>query len=194
MMTKSTEINCGAQGMLLKEPDARWGETCRLVRPATEYGLEFLALAYELQRAGAGGMAEPMRELPAYIQRANDHEQGLNLPAEHVPCSEFWLRRDDGIIVGLAELRHDLTAKLKERGGHIGYAIRPSARGKGCGTTILRLMLAEASRLGLGRVLVTCDSSNLPSARVIQKNGGRREKQTVCRNTGALVSHYWIDL
>jgi Acetyltransferase (GNAT) domain len=61
---------------------------------------------------------------------------------------------------------------LLRAGGHIGYGIRPSARGRGLATWALRSVLVRAPALGLGKVLVTCGDSNLASARVIEKAGG----------------------
>ena len=60
---------------------------------------------------------------------------------------------------------------LERYGGHIGYGVRYSEWNKGFGTLMLRLALAEAKRIGLSRVLITCDDSNIGSARVMEKNG-----------------------
>jgi predicted acetyltransferase len=83
---------------------------------------------------------------------------------------------------------------MKE-GGHIGYTVRPSDRRKGYGSTLCRLMLEEAwSRLGLRRVLITCDTDNVGSARIIQKNGGVFESEVRSDHSGKRVSRYWVDL
>jgi predicted acetyltransferase len=59
---------------------------------------------------------------------------------------------------------------------------------------ILRLTLEEARRLDLGRVLLTCDSDNVASAKIIEKNGGGLQDQSASKRTGKLISRYWIDL
>lgn len=53
-----------------------------------------------------------------------------------------------------------------------GYDIRPSALGRGLGTTILRLTLQRAAARGLPMVLLTCDADNVASRRVIENNRG----------------------
>src|SRR5699024_10077069 len=45
---------------------------------------------------------------------------------------------DDDKIIGAANIRHNLNEKLKVIGGHVGYGIRNSYRGKGFGNKILK--------------------------------------------------------
>lgn len=100
-----------------------------------------------------------------------DHERGENLPDGRVACTTRWIDQD-GEIVGTINLRHELTDYLLQVGGHIGYAVRPTARGRGVATAALQLILAEARRLGVNPVLVTCEADNTASARTIERCGG----------------------
>ncbi|HLL72624.1 MAG TPA: GNAT family N-acetyltransferase [Pyrinomonadaceae bacterium] len=95
---------------------------------------------------------------------------------------------------GTARLRHQLTPALEHEGGHIGYDIRPSARRRGFGTLILALTLERARILGLARALLTCDTDNTASARIIERNGGALAARVVSNRTGKLISQYWIEL
>ncbi|QNE22228.1 GNAT family N-acetyltransferase [Kribbella qitaiheensis] len=79
---------------------------------------------------------------------------------------------EDGKYLGAVTLLHTLTDKLLEGGGHIGYSVRPSARGRGLATWALGRVLEVAREQGMDRVLVTCDEDNLASARTIERNGG----------------------
>lgn len=56
--------------------------------------------------------------------------------------------------------------------GHIGFAVVPWKRGKGCATEALRLILPEARVRGLAYVELTAQEDNLASRRVIEANGG----------------------
>lgn len=56
--------------------------------------------------------------------------------------------------------------------GHIGYAVVPWKEGRGYATQALRLMLDDAKREGLRYVYLTAQPGNVPSRRVIEKNGG----------------------
>ena len=56
---------------------------------------------------------------------------------------------------------------------HIGYAVKPSERKKGYGTEMLRLGLLKAKKIGIKKVIMNCNIDNLPSKKIIEKNGGR---------------------
>lgn len=171
--------------------------TLTLVRPTLELREAFLALVQEFHDAGEGyftGLSsQGAVDFPAYLQRLRDAETDDRLPSGLVPQSTFWLVRD-GEVIGVSSLRHRLTPLLKIEGGHIGYMIRPSERRKGYGTLILALMLAECRTRGYRRVMVTCNTDNIGSARIIQKNGGEFEGEAPSPTTGILVSRYWIHL
>ena len=59
---------------------------------------------------------------------------------------------------------------------------------------MVKLVLEKAKELGLERVLITCDKDNMASARVIQKNGGKLESESISKQTGKLKQRYWIEL
>jgi predicted acetyltransferase len=97
-------------------------------------------------------------------------------PAGWVTGTYLWVVDDDQ-VVGRISLRHALTPWLVEVGGHIGYAVRPTARRRGVATRALALMLPVAAARGLDQVLVTCDTTNTASRKVIEANGGVLEDE-----------------
>ena len=121
------------------------------------------------------------------------------------PDRVLWLVHD-GEYIGQTSIRPELcTPYLLTYGGHIGYSIRPSRRCRGYGKAILALTLAVSRELGLRRVLVTCDSDNIGSRKIIEHNGGqfesamampsqtfRAEGRTPVQRIEKL--RYWIDL
>lgn len=92
-------------------------------------------------------------------------------PTGWVTGTYLWMVDDDE-VVGRISLRHALTPWLLEVAGHIGYAVRPTARRQGHATRALGLMLPVAADHGLTDVLVTCDEDNVGSRAVIEANGG----------------------
>jgi predicted acetyltransferase len=129
------------------------------------------------------------------VRNACDHAKSIGLPEGWVPAHTYWLIRDDRTIVGVVNLRHELTPFLEKEGGHIGYAVRPSERRKGYATQMLNMTLSEARRLRMKRVLITCDKNNVASARVIQKNGGMLENEVATGQQGCeITQRYWIEL
>lgn len=113
---------------------------------------------------------------------------------ELVPNSVFFLLDEErDRLLGAADVRHYLNEDLLLCGGHIGDGIRPSERRKGYGTELLRLALEECRKLGIDRALVTCNKSNVGSAKAIQRNGGVLENEVV-NEAGEIEQRYWITL
>ena len=110
-----------------------------------------------------------------------------------VPDSTFFcLDTDRNIFVGAINIRHYLNEELLYTGGHIGDGIRPSERRKGYATAMIGLGLEECRKLGITKVLMTCDKDNIGSARSIMNNGGVLENEVM--EDGVLEQRYWITL
>ena len=101
--------------------------------------------------------------------------------------------RDRLLGNGAVNIRHYLNDSLLKEGGHIGDGIRPSERRKGYATEMIRLALTECKKLGIEKVLMTCDKDNIGSARSIIKNGGILENEFV-NSEGNIEQRYWISL
>ncbi len=114
---------------------------------------------------------------------------------ERVPETLLWYVEGDEFLGSIA-VRHWLNPVLEQWGGHIGYAVRPSARGKGYATAMLAGMLDHVrANLPLTRVTLTAVQENHASNRVIRKNGGVLEKAIPHPwHEGAIGNRYWIEL
>jgi predicted acetyltransferase len=133
----------------------------------------------------------PCQPFSALVNRFVAESQGVGLPEGFVANSTYWLVRRDRIL-GVSNLRHSLTPALTQCGGHIGYGMRPSARGKGAGKELLRQTLLRARLIGISRVLLTCATENLASRGVILANGGVLENEVLDPQTGRPTLRYWI--
>lgn len=163
----------------------------RLVPPTTQVRASFVTAMIEFRAEGRGGphdhtmVGSEMREhgerwsTPRGFQefvvwlRAQALEESPRRPG-HVPATTLWWVDGDQYLGRLA-IRHRLTPALREIGGHIGYDVRPSARRRGHATAMLRDALPVARELGIDRALITCDTDNVASWKVIERNGGRLE-------------------
>ncbi|GGL09939.1 GNAT family N-acetyltransferase [Mangrovihabitans endophyticus] len=93
---------------------------------------------------------------------------------------------EDGEVLGGIGLRHHLDDEV----GHVGYGVRPSARGRGLATWALAEVRAEARAVGLDRLLAVCFADNIASMRTIERNGGVLEG--VRETEHGRVRRYWL--
>src|SRR5687767_14152552 len=145
----------------------------QLVEPESLYKTAILAAVAEMQAIGewdispdafAARFDDMLREIAA----AKDPSTA---PPGVLPYEDFWLMEGD-IWIGLLTLRSEINEQFLHSGGHIGYVIRPTKRGQGYGTALLRLGLDKARERGLSRVLITCDETNTASRKIIEANSG----------------------
>jgi predicted acetyltransferase len=106
-----------------------------------------------------------------FLTKNYEYSKGMNLRPNFVPQTIYFLFVD-GQPVGYGKLRHYLNEALKEHGGHIGYTIRPSERGKGYGNVILAEIVKKAQEMNIREVLLTCNEGNFRSRKVIEHNKG----------------------
>ena len=74
--------------------------------------------------------------------------------------------------VGEVGIRTTLNDYWVNQGSQIFYKIRSNSRGMGYGNLILKLALNEAKKLGFKKVRINCNDNNIPSKKIIIKNGG----------------------
>jgi len=171
-----------------------------LIEPTTRLRESWLAARDEwgrgVHQAGSGLHADDDVDstdgFAAWVSRLlREADQSIPAGDGRVHATYWWIAEDDSYL-GAITLRHALNDFLLRAGGHVGYGVRPSARGRGLAAWALRSVLPHARALGLDRVLVTCEDSNLASARTIEKAGGVLEdvRETELGST----RRYWITL
>ncbi len=172
------------------------GPMSQLVRPSVDYKDSFIeatrefapdddTLLYEREHA--------VRDFEGFVVSVRSWAKGEMLPRGWVASTTFWLVDGDDYI-GSTNIRHELTDWLLRFGGHIGYTIRPSRRQEGYGTLICRLALDQAQKIGLKRVLITCDADNTGSRKVIEANGGLFEDEIPQPDRDVPKRRYWFEL
>ena len=112
-----------------------------------------------------------------------------------VPGKTFLLiRKDDNKIVGTINIRWNLSEKMLKFGGHIGYGIRPTERRKGYNKIQLYLVLSEAQKLNLDKVMLDCSVDNLGSDKTIKALGGILERCELDESDNTMTNVYWINV
>ena len=173
-------------------PDVERGARSGDVRKVDDLSLELVGQVTN-SPAGVTPATSIQYGYLAYLRGLSDGAPGLGLPPGRAAYSTFWLASGRRLL-GRSTIRHHLTPALEYEGGHVGYDIRPSERRKGYGTLILKLTLEKARELGLQRVMLSCDTDNVGSAKVIEKHGGVLQDQAVSQRSGKQISRYWVEL
>jgi predicted acetyltransferase len=165
-----------------------------LLRPTINLTTQVHSYKTELLESGT--------TLPISLEKAEDSDNWLDflnrnergeISGEIPTTFLLAVRKVGSKVVGHVSIRHHINDEYFSRfGGHIGYAVRPTEQRKGYGSEILRLTLSEIAKLGLQKVLITCDSINVASAKIIKANGGKYESEV--NNNGILKQRYWIEI
>lgn len=168
-----------------------------LVKPSRKFEAEYQAMVAEFLATDEpwfNNFELAREDFPAFVREMEDEARGVGLPPDTVPQQTYWLVAEEGAaIVAEIRLRPQLTPPFERHHGHIGYNTRPSRRGKGYATAALALVLEEARRQGLARVMLTVEGENPASIRVIEKNGGKLEAHWTEPDSGEAIACYWIE-
>lgn len=87
---------------------------------------------------------------------------------------QLWWIVENGKVLGGIALRAADDERV-HRFGHIGYGVRPSARGRGVATWALREVLARAAASGIDPVLAFCRADNAGSIATLEHHGAKLE-------------------
>jgi predicted acetyltransferase len=169
----------------------------KLLKPSVEFKDSYIAALREFQKEGLPWVMhldpeELSKNFSTFVEKENSKMTAWTKDAP-VPQTELWAILD-GEYVGRIAIRHELNEDLKIMGGHIGYDTRPSFRGRGIASAMLREALPVAKSLGISEALLTCNDNNLASIRIIEKNGGELRETKLQYSGGPMKRYYWIKL
>lgn len=157
-----------------------------LARPSFALRDEFTRFVAEFDQAGEGHFVhEPVLDelgFEAYVDWLAAGEAG-GLGDDFVPWSAYWLLQPQPLhVLAVGSLRHRLNPTMAERGGHIGYRVRPSARGRGLAKLLLGELLLAATERGICPVMAVCHDDNPASAAVLLALGAVEYEPTSAGN------------
>ncbi len=159
---------------------------------AIQYINEFYANNSNIN--GAGGLHRFLNDYEGWLKKLEDDYTCV--PNEdRVPARTYFLvRESDNKIIGMSNIRLALNERLKRSGGHIGYAIRPSERGKGLNKINLYLALKVCDEYNIDTVLMDADIKNPASWKTMEALGGVRAKEYYESLLNTVVVDYNIDV
>ena len=176
----------------------------KLIEPCPEYADEVWAFRAEILEKDAdnedrfaGCMSLnscSSAEEWIHICELRKSEETCGEVGTEVPSTTYLaIRQSDNRLVGIIDLRHHINHPiLGTWGGHCGYSVRPSERGKGYAKEMLRLNVKNAGKRGIEKMLVTCDSDNTASEKTILANSGVFE--STINVDGTEMKRYWINV
>ena len=162
-----------------------------LEAPSADLRAAFLDMAADFAAHGEPRYVDASQDFDRFLRRIASEAQDQCWRRAEFPVTD-WLV-SDGRLLGCSRLRHRLTPELAYQGGHVGYDIRPSARGRGFGTSLLSLTKERAAAMGIDRLRITCDVDNTASIRVIEKNGGVLDAVVPSRTRDKMICQYWVE-
>lgn len=179
-------------------------DVINLIEPNAEYADEIWEFRQEIlnsdaedenQFAGCGSLDKSTSaEEWIHICTLRKSAETCNKVGTTVPSHMYLaVRKNDNRVVGIIDLRHHIDHPiLGTWGGHCGYSVRPSERGKGYAKEMLRLNILNAKALGIPKLLITCDANNTASEKTILTNGGVYEKTIDVDECP--IKRYWISV
>ena len=136
---------------------------------------------------------KPGDDFRAHLRRLKQDKYGVDLPAGRVAHSMLY-GVVDGAIVGRVSIRHDLNEYLRRRGGHVGYGVAPAFRRRGYASEMFRQALDYCRGIGLHRVMITCDDTNVGSWKILENAGAELAEKFHDDETKSLARRYWLDV
>ena len=167
----------------------------RYAYKAADYIQEFYDYSSEINGTGSLQHFLKQADYKLWLKKVMDDLDIANLKDNRVPAyTYFYVREEDDQIVGMINIRLVLNDFFRTEGGHIGYSIRPTERGKHYGSQMLREGLAICKMLRIHDVIVTCDKDNPASAGVIRNCGGELDEEFYSDTFKTIVQRYIIHL
>lgn len=174
-------------------------EKLKLTEPTMEYAGEILSFRQEFLDCGDSmdgcGSLRRFDRAEDWLYEVERCKKRETVPPNWVPSTQFiCIRERDGKMVGVIQVRHELSDFLRNYAGHIGYSVRPSERRRGYAAWMLKSVLPYCKSLGISDVMVSCLKDNEASRRTILKNGGIYSETVHEPKEDVMLEKYWIHI
>jgi len=172
-------------------------EELELIFPTEQYREQIEKYKQDMLDAGSsmdGCGSLRNDDFDTWLKKCKDWRVGKNLPEGFVPSTQYiCIRKTDNKIIGMFQIRHELSDFLMNYGGHAGDSVAVDERNKGYGKKLLALGLEKCKELGIKKVLLTCKDTNTASRKCILANGGQYEDTRSLESEKINLERYWIE-
>lgn len=171
----------------------------KLVIPSEEYLEQVWAYRQECLDVGSSmdgcGPLRRAESASGWLEDVRSYTDPATLPEGMVLATQFLaVRKSDDKVVAMIQIRHYFNEYLEKYAGNIGYSTRPSERRRGYAKESLRLALPYCKKLGLDKVLISCEPDNTGSRRTILSSGGVYESTVHEPAADIDLERYWITI
>jgi predicted acetyltransferase len=171
----------------------------KLEKPSIEHKQSYLKALREFHDEGRYtflDVEDVSESFAEFIEKVNNGKRHLHKPysdwIEPVPETVLWLIKDHEFI-GTLNIRHRLNWHLEKWGGHIGFIVRPSMRGKGYGKKLLQKAIPYIAHMGIERALLTIDPDDKAANKIVQFVGGKMQDTLPATDKFPSRNRYWLD-
>lgn len=169
--------------------------TIKLILPTEKYKEQILGYKQDFiangdSMDGTAGLST-VANFEIWLENIHKNSNEETVLPNLVPATTYLAFNKENKLVGMIDIRHRLNDYLLKTGGHIGYSVLKSERRKGIATAMLNSALEKCKKLGIEKVLVTCDKENIGSAKTIKNCGGVLENEV--EDNDRATQRYWIN-
>lgn len=175
-------------------------ENLKLIRPTIEYKDQVLETVKEFEDNNSNlywvwWLKRFLDNYKWWLNLLKNNENKNTVEPWRVIAKQFLLvRESDDRLLWFINTRLEINDRLLVHGWHIWYAIRPSERRKNYATAQLFSVLDIYDEIGVEKVLLTCDKTNVWSTKTIQKCGWILENEIIDPVDWELIKRFWIDV
>ena len=164
----------------------------------------FLALLSDLEKSDRASFDRYFKrdapwtdkEFAKYLKECQKTKMDWRPAANKTSITHYVMPGKFGEILAYGIMQFPLDEKLELDGGNLISIVSPKLRHQGYGSYCLALMLFEAVRAGLRRVLVTAPESDHFARTMIEKNRGILQDYVLSQTSGReglKIARYWIN-
>lgn len=175
-------------------------ELLKLIKPNKDFENQILEMVQEFSDDGTAlywvwWLKRFIDNYDWRLRYLKENENENTVDDWHVPAIQYILvRESDNSVIWFINARLILNDLLSQRWWHISYSIRPSERKKHYATAQLFTILKFYKDLWIEKVLLTCDKSNIWSAKTIQNCGWILQDEVIDPIDWELLQRYWLNI